>query len=1814
MSSEREAAESRLLTGSTPSSSTEAESTASMGDVLTKEQHKDDDEAPPPPPTIGDAAAQAQPEPPPPLPSLDVPAALCQRFEASRLPTPQAEQEKIAVQEDRLSEKVESNGSNDAIENREVNASLKNNEQSQGIGATVDYSDGDLCNCEDCKWKKKDLSAKDLQEMMKLRRLGMDLRQYIRYTFNWFIESSGFSENSVKTPLPYSPNPPLDSESAENITELRASVALLCERVPYHLFMWLVGQAQEFVIGVKVQLLTLLYDRSIENLAEVFLTKLLDGYEALLATAVHISDLLEPLQKELFSKVNLTWSYINKSLYQNYVYSDPLIQNNLPPFIGQLRKHLPVKGSEYHYLVHRYLAFDDEITKIGSLCPEIERLIDKYNAEQVTGSVTGTVMKKLREDFDQKLKLGQPTPSIDLSSKIVLSKEVDDSIVETEQVPEQILEPDSRFHVCSISNAVEIQSMFSDWKKSPQQRLADLVEALTLSSPVEEVEKTMERNAILEKQCYSSCLDKTLKDGINKSVSCERLACKCHPNNVTAELVLNLKEEKFHEPQLNPTVNHFNFKPDNLKGTPQAPESNESDEINDPSKEPMKNVPKTTTAQTAQTQTRHSTTQTTNSTHPHNQNQLHRHHHPGRCSSHSHLHGSLSNAVIKSSGPHRTHVGHNNHQSAAVTCPKPQHLVEHIKRLSTSDLSPGENGDCSDSGSSHEDCSATNSPTPRDPSRHCDCCYCEVFGHGVPSVAPVSRNYNEMRERLRQILSKKKAKVCKAACNPHAKNSVEVSSSSSSLSSSSSTSSTITNVDSAILPNPTSRSNTPVVKTSKAAPVVASRVVNIPTTAAPTVPPVKPKEDLWNIEAAVEFIEGNQSGKKDSKKAEKKARQKQKKLEEKQKKEKAEEDKQKLLELQKKTPEVTITVVNPQKKTQKISSQQKLPEVSILPTSGPRSTFTVTKSTNIASKKKSIETTSNSTKNINAKAKNTPLTLASLPTSENAKKKTANVENEHSCNTAKFKSSGKIAEPAFPKTAVTDSPPFLSNLTKKERRKLRREMEKQEALKKEIESKQPTTATPTSSDNQLQIVTIKRVMESNNAEPTVTITLKGQTPAEDRVLFTLINGQTKDSDGEKQTSTSGKKKKNKANNSTNQQQQGQGTHNKSQQSQNNNLSVKSESAQKQDSKNVKQQQQQQSAKDKSKNGKQQEEQKVRQQLNTNVETKSTKSKKDKKNTDNKENIKQITHESPPKQGASASNKKTNKGNKVSTSEFIQSTAQKQQQKQQHQQQQLQQQQSTVHIKNAKSNKNQNQNQNQKKTNNNNQSNSGKMSKTTPYSNNVNQSAVSNKIDNQKVSIVAQNTSIKQKQNTETVQNQKREQLDSSFNSYYRETTSNVPSSINIENLKLPPGITITKVNAPAKPLQLKSSSPPKPANTPKQTTIIAAPMSGVQSSNYGPPQGTGNVIVVDTGRLKQDLIPKNMDKDAPKDINGQTSSSKKKKKKKNKNGAAGNNDKSSSSLQSLQGNRIQVSQQQNSGDYMNVEPARILHNPTTNMVTIRNPAFGPPPPKMEPSTQQAAIIRVAENGMVTIRSPALQQAINAGLQPPPKPEFIVKGTTAPSERPSHNNFITNSSDLAATARGSNGMPLSSDIAELRRRLAQPSFHEQASSSSTLFNNGLSSIQISKVTNGQSPNIPENGINLKGTSVTLTKIRNVDQQQHIQSQHQQVEEPRVNGNAKSRNKKKKRGNGVRSGGDDLTFLESVFTPKDIDLEDGEMDDAERELEAFKRFCLQSVPPPRKEKVNLNIKDIVLKKKSSSSSSSTSTSASAAAKPAAVVAAI
>ena len=81
------------------------------------------------------------------------------------------------------------------------------------------------------------------------------------------------------------------------------------------------------------------------------------------------------------------------------------------------------------------------------------------------------------------------------------------------------------------------------------------------------------------------------------------------------------------------------------------------------------------------------------------------------------------------------------------------------------------------------------------------------------------------------------------------------------------------------------------------------------------------------------------------------------------------------------------------------------------------------------------------------------------------------------------------------------------------------------------------------------------------------------------------------------------------------------------------------------------------------------------------------------------------------------------------------------------------------------------------------------------------------------------------------------------------------------------------------------------------------------------------------------------------------------------------------------------------------------------------------------------------------------------------------------------------------------------------------------------------------------------------------------------------------NNSSKGKKKKRPVAVQANSELDKWEENIFVPKsDLDLERGDLDEDERELEAFKRFCFNTVPPERKEKVriHLNVKDIFGKK--------------------------
>ncbi|CAH2277330.1 Hypothetical predicted protein [Pelobates cultripes] len=55
--------------------------------------------------------------------------------------------------------------------------------------------------------------------------------------------------------------------------------------------------------------------------------------------------------------------------------------------------------------------------------------------------------------------------------------------------------------------------------------------------------------------------------------------------------------------------------------------------------------------------------------------------------------------------------------------------------------------------------SSCTSSTNQKEGKFCDCCYCEFFGQNTPPPAPTSRNYPEMREKLRFRLTKRKEEI-----------------------------------------------------------------------------------------------------------------------------------------------------------------------------------------------------------------------------------------------------------------------------------------------------------------------------------------------------------------------------------------------------------------------------------------------------------------------------------------------------------------------------------------------------------------------------------------------------------------------------------------------------------------------------------------------------------------------------------------------------------------------------------------------------------------------------------------------------------------------------------------------------------------------------------------------------------------------------------------------------------------------------------------------------------------------------------------------
>ena len=63
-----------------------------------------------------------------------------------------------------------------------------------------------------------------------------------------------------------------------------------------------------------------------------------EKYDQLTTAARRVAPVLEPFQVQYLDHLNMTWDVLNKYHFQHYVYSDKLVQENLPLFIAQVSR------------------------------------------------------------------------------------------------------------------------------------------------------------------------------------------------------------------------------------------------------------------------------------------------------------------------------------------------------------------------------------------------------------------------------------------------------------------------------------------------------------------------------------------------------------------------------------------------------------------------------------------------------------------------------------------------------------------------------------------------------------------------------------------------------------------------------------------------------------------------------------------------------------------------------------------------------------------------------------------------------------------------------------------------------------------------------------------------------------------------------------------------------------------------------------------------------------------------------------------------------------------------------------------------------------------------------------------------------------------------------------------------------------------------------------------------------------------------------------------------------------------------------------
>ncbi|KAM9086759.1 protein FAM193A isoform 3-T4 [Megaptera novaeangliae] len=135
--------------------------------------------------------------------------------------------------------------------------------------------------------------------------------------------------------------------------------------------------------------------------AHQFISLLLEEYGALCQAARTISTFLGTLENEHLKKFQVTWELHNKHLFEDLVFSEPLLQSSLPALVSQIRlgttTHDTCNEDTYSTLLQRYQRSEEELRGVAEEWLECQKRIDAYVDEQMTMK---TKQRMLTEDWE----------------------------------------------------------------------------------------------------------------------------------------------------------------------------------------------------------------------------------------------------------------------------------------------------------------------------------------------------------------------------------------------------------------------------------------------------------------------------------------------------------------------------------------------------------------------------------------------------------------------------------------------------------------------------------------------------------------------------------------------------------------------------------------------------------------------------------------------------------------------------------------------------------------------------------------------------------------------------------------------------------------------------------------------------------------------------------------------------------------------------------------------------------------------------------------------------------------------------------------------------------------------------------------------------------------------------------------------------------------------------------------------------------------------------------------------------------------------